>query len=72
MTVITIGQHDRLGPQIVVDQARLDADTIEVRRSAALGRRRYRGSKNPLHRRRLRRNRLHVSRRTRRRHRRAA
>ncbi|MGI4730924.1 MAG: hypothetical protein ACRYFW_04145 [Janthinobacterium lividum] len=69
---IVIGADDMLGPQITIDEARLDRDTIEVRRSLPRDGQRRRRAKGPQAKPRKRSNRLHVSKRTRRKHRRAA
>ncbi len=69
---IVIGADDMLGPQVTIDEARVDRDTIQVRHSLPRDGQRQRRAKGPQAKPRARSNRLHVSKRTRRKHRRAA
>lgn len=70
--VLLISASDKVGPQVVIDASRIDRDTIEVRRSLPRDGQRRRRAKGPQAKPRKRSNRLHVSKRTRRKHRRAA
>ena len=70
--VILMSASDSLGTQVTIDASRIDRDTVEVRRSLPRDGQRRRRAKGPQAKPRKRSNRLHLSKRTRRKHRRAA